>query len=129
MIALSTGGGLLWSMLMFFFFIIYFMMLFNVIGDLFRDPDMGGWGKTLWILFLLVVPLLSLLIYMITRGDGMAKRAVAAQAQMQEQMDDYVRKTAGGGDPAAQIAQAKSLLDSGAISQEEFDKLKAKALS
>lgn len=116
-------------MLMFFFFIIYFMMLFNVIGDLFRDPDMGGWGKTLWILFLLVVPLLSLLIYMITRGDGMAKRAVAAQAQMQEQMDDYVRKTAGGGDPAAQIAQAKSLLDSGAISQEEFDKLKAKALS
>ena len=54
MIALSTGGGLLWSMLMFFFFIIYFMMLFNVIGDLFRDPDMGGWGKTLWILFLLV---------------------------------------------------------------------------
>jgi ABC-type multidrug transport system fused ATPase/permease subunit len=124
----DTGGSILWSMIMFFFFIIYFMMLFQVIGDLFRDHELGGVSKTLWMLFLLIVPLLSLLIYMIARGEGMAKRAMAQQAQMQQQMDEYVRQTAASGAPAEQIAKAKQLLDSGAISQAEFDALKQKAL-
>ena len=127
MIALGNGE-LLWSMVMFFFFVIYFMMLFNVIGDLFRDHTLGGFAKTIWILFLLFLPLLSLLIYMIVRGDGMAKRAMAQQAEMKKQMDEYVKETAGGADPTAQIASAKSLLDSGAISQEEFEALKKKAI-
>lgn len=126
---MSTGTGLLWSMLAFFFMVIYFMMLFNVIGDLFRDKEAGGFAKTMWIIFLLVAPFLSLIIYMLVRGDGMAKRAMAQQAEMQQQMDAYVKQTAGAGDPTAQIAQAKSLLDSGAISQEEYDSLKKKALS
>jgi len=125
----DTGGSLLWSMVMFFFFIIYFMMLFQVIGDLFRDHKMGGAAKTLWVLFLLIVPLLSLLIYMITRGEGMAKRAMAQQADMQKQMDNYVKQTAAGSNPVDQIAQARKLLDDGAITQQEFDDIKKKALA
>jgi hypothetical protein len=115
-------------MVAFFFMVIYFMMLFSVLGDLFRDHSLGGFAKTMWILFLLVAPLLSLLIYMIARGDGMAKRGMEQQAAMQQQMDQYVKQTAASTDPSSQIAQAKSLLDSGAISQEEFDAIKKKAL-
>lgn len=124
-----TDSGFLWNMVVFFFFIMYFMMLFQVIGDLFRDKELGGFAKFLWCLFLLVAPFLSLFIYLIARGDGMAKRTVAAQNAMQQQMDDYVKQTAGATDPASQIANAKKLLDDGSITQAEYDKLKAKALA
>ena len=124
-----TNNGLFWNLLMFFFFVMYFMMLFQVIGDLFRDKELGGFSKFLWCLFLLIAPFLSLFIYLIARGDGMTKRTIAAQQAMQQQMDDYVKQTAGSGDPTAQIANAKKLLDDGSINQAEFDKIKAKALS
>lgn len=127
---LGLGNGtFFWGLITFFFFVIYFMMLFNVIGDLFRDKSMSGAGKVFWILFLLIIPLFSLLIYVIVRGGGMAERALEAQKDMQAQMDAYVKQTAAGADPAEQIAKAKKLLDDGAISQQEFDDLKKKAMA
>jgi len=112
-----------------FFFFIFFMIFFQVISDLFRDHEMSGGTKLIWILFLVILPPLAVLIYLILRGGGMAKRNIAAQQAMQKQMDDYVRQTAGTGSATEQIEKAKSLLDSGAIDQSEYDALKKKALS
>lgn len=122
-------GDVLWSMVVFFFMVVYFLILFNVLFDLFRSHDVSGWAKAIWVLALLVFPLVTLLIYLIVRGGGMAQRSLDAQKKAQSDFDEYVRSTAGGGDPAAQIAKAKELLDSGAIDQSEFDAIKAKALS
>ncbi len=123
-------GDLLWSIIVIFFFFMYLMMLFSVIADLFRNHDMSGWIKALWVLALLFFPLISLLIYLIVHSGGMARRQAAQMAEAQKQMDEYVRQTAGGaGSPTEQIAKAKELLDSGAISQAEFDAIKAKALA
>ena len=101
---------------------------FSILGDLFRDHDTSGWGKAAWVLFLVIAPFLTALIYLIARGNGMAKRSMAAQADAQKQFNEYVQSVAGSGSPTEQIAQAKQLLDSGAIDQAEFDRLKAKAL-
>ena len=117
-------------MLWFFFLVIWIMILFSVLGDLFRDKETSGFKKFLWVIFLIFLPFITLLVYVIVRGKGMAERSAAQQAQAKQQFDQYVKDAAGsGGDPASQIASAKSLLDSGAIDQAEFDKLKAKALS
>jgi len=123
----ATLGEFLWSLLVIFFIVIYFMMLFQVIVDVFRRRDASGAKKALWLIFLLVAPLLSLLVYMIVNGDDMAKRNIKEVQASQEAFDDHVRAVAGGGS-AAEIAKAKELLDSGAISQAEFDQLKARAL-
>ena len=125
---LLSLGEFLWSLLVLFFMVIYFMMLFYVIVDVFRRHDASGGKKALWLVFLLVAPLVGLLAYMITNSDGMAARSVNAAQQQQDQFDNYVRTTAGGGS-AAEIEKAKSLLDSGAITQDEFNALKAKALA
>ena len=125
---LLSLGEFLWSLLVLFFMVIYFMMLFYVIVDVFRRHDASGGKKALWLLFLLVAPLVGLIAYMITNSDGMAERNVNAAQQQQDQFDNYVRTTAGGGS-AAEIEKAKNLLDSGAINQDEFNALKAKALS
>jgi hypothetical protein len=122
-------GEFLWSLLVIFFFVIYFMMLFQVIVDVFRRDDIGGGKKAAWLIFLLIVPLLSLVIYMLSHGDDMAKRNIKQAQQQRADFDDYVRTTAVSSDPAEQIAKAKGLLDSGAITQAEFDQLKAKALT
>lgn len=122
-------GDFLWSLVVIFFMVIYFMMLFSVIGDLFRSKDIGGFAKTIWILALLFLPLLSLLVYMIVRGSGMADRAIAAAGDARNQQVAMAKQiVASEGGAADQIAKAKQLLDSGAISQAEYDAIKAKAI-
>lgn len=121
---------ILGSMLFFFCFVIWLWLLIAIFGDLFRRHDVGGWGKAGWVLLLIVLPFLGALLYLGTQGKGMAERKAQEISAAQSQFDDYVRQTAGGGDSAAaQIAQAKQLLDSGAIDQAEFDALKRKAIA
>jgi hypothetical protein len=117
-----------WSLLILFFMVIYFMMLFQVIGDIFRRHDENGGIKALWLIFLLVVPFLSLFIYVLVNGQGMQERNIRDVQRSRDAMDEHIRTVAGGGGAADEISQAKALLDSGAISQAEFDQLKAKAL-
>lgn len=119
-------GDALLSLLAVFFMVIYFLIMFQIIVDVFRRDASGG-KKALWLVALLFVPLITMLVYLITNGDGMAKRQRQEVVQAQEQMDTYIRSVAGGA--AGEIAAAKQLLDAGTISQEEFDQLKAKALS
>ncbi len=117
----------LWSMIIFFFWVIWIWIVITVLIDVFRRSDIGGWAKAAWVIFVVILPWLGVLIYLIVEHDGMRQRSVKqAQAQQQE-FDDYVRDAAGGS--AAEIAKAKELLDSGAITQEEFEALKAKALA
>jgi hypothetical protein len=123
-------GDFLWSLLIFYFIFFYFMILFRVIGDLFSNKEASGLNKTLWLLFLLFLPFLALFIYLITNGQGMTERAMARAAEQNAAQQDYIRQVAGAGDdPAAKIAKAHDLLAAGAISQAEFDALKAKALA
>jgi len=121
-------GQFLWSLLVIFFMIMYFMILFSVVIDLFRNHQMGGFAKALWIIFLLCIPFISLLVYVIVYGKSMATRQQQAVTEAQQEQADYIKQVAGTS-PAEQIAQAQQLLNSGAITQDEFDKLKAKALS
>lgn len=121
-------GELLWSLLVFFFMVVYFMMLFTIIVDVFRDPQMSGGAKAAWLLFLLVFPLISLIVFVIARGDGMAERSAKQAEAAQADFDSYVRDVAGAS-PAEEIAKAKELLDSGAIDADEFEALKRKAMS
>ncbi len=120
-------GSLLWTVLSVFFMLMYLMMLFSVIVDLFRNKEMSGGMKAVWVLFLLILPLLSLLVYLIANGKGMAERSMAEHAAAEADVRQYIRQTAGTS-PAGDIAQAKALLDAGTITQAEFDVLKAKAL-
>ena len=118
----------LWSMIIFFFWVIWIWIVITVLIDIFRRHDIGGFAKALWVIFVVILPWLGVLAYLIAQHDGMRERSIKqAQAQRQE-FDDYVRDTASGG-PAAEIAKAKELLDAGAITQEEFEALKAKALA
>jgi preprotein translocase subunit YajC len=119
----------LWSMLVFFVWIAWFLLLFHVIGDVFRRRDASGGKKTLWLIFLLFVPFLGVFVYLIANSDDMARRSIEQAEASRAQMDDYVRTTAGSGGAAAEIEKAKGLLDSGAITQAEFDAIKSKALA
>jgi hypothetical protein len=120
---------LLWT-LWFFLFFAFMMVLFRVIGDLYSDSNVSGWGKFGWTLFIIFIPFLGLLVYLIARGHGMAERQMAKMQEMNAAQSAYIRDVAGtGSTPTDQIASAKSLLDSGAITQAEFDALKAKALA
>lgn len=119
---------LIWWFLAVFVFFAYLFALFAIIGDLFRDPKLNGWGKAVWILFLIFVPFLTALIYLIARGGGMAERSAAAARQMQEAQDAYIKDVAGSS-PSEEIAKAKALLDAGTITAEEYEAIKAKALS
>ena len=116
------------SMLVFFLWITWFWLLITVFSDIFRRDDLSGMGKTGWIIFTIVLPFLGVFVYLITQGDKMTKRNVEHAQAQRAQFDDYVRETAGGG-AAAEIEKAKALLDSGAITQAEFDALKQKALA
>ena len=119
----------LWTLLVFFVWVAWFMLLFHVIGDIFRRRDASGGKKTLWLLFVLFVPFLGTFAYLIANSDDMARRSIEQRQAAQGQMDDYVRSVAAEGGAAAEIEKAKGLLDSGAISQAEFDAIKAKALA
>ena len=121
---------IVWFIFIFFAFMAYLMVIFNVIGDLFRDDTVSGWVKALWIIALIFLPFLTLLVYLIARGKGMAERSAKVMASARRAQDDYVRSVAGSGASAPeQIAKAKELLDSGAITAEEFAALKSKALA
>ncbi len=116
-----------WTMILFFAWVAWIWIVIGVLGDVFRRDDIGGWGKAAWVVFVIVLPFLGVLVYLIAQHDGMRERS-EKQAQAQKQaFDQYVRDASGGS--AAEIAKAKELLDSGAITQAEFDAIKAKALS
>ena len=119
----------LWTMLIFFAWVIWFWLLITIFSDLFRRHDIGGGTKTLWFIFVILTPFLGVFVYLIANNKGMTERSQKAVQAAQTQTDDYIRTVAAQGDPAAQIAQAKQLLDSGAINQQEFDALKQKALA
>jgi hypothetical protein len=120
---------LLWS-LWFFILFAFLMLLFRIFGDIFGDKSIGGGTKTLWTLFIIFMPLLGVLVYLIARGHGMAERDLARAQAAQAAQADYIRTVAGGSPSSAdELTKAKQLLDSGAITQAEFDALKAKALA
>jgi hypothetical protein len=119
----------LWTMLVFFAWVIWFWLLITVFADLFRRHDISGWGKAGWTLFVIVLPFLGVLVYMIAQGQHMAERKQADVQASRAAFDDYVRDVASQGGPTDQIAQAKQLLDSGAIDAAEFEQLKRKALA
>lgn len=124
----GSFGDLVWWFLYAFIFVTYLFALFAIVGDLFRDHKLSGWFKAIWIFFLVFIPILTALVYLIARGGGMATRQAAAIKEVKTQQDDYIKQVAGTS-PAEEIAKAKSLLDAGTISDAEYASLKAKALS
>jgi hypothetical protein len=127
----NDNGSFLLALFEFFIFFAWITCVFYVFADIFRSHDMGGGAKTAWCLFVIFVPFLGVLVYLIARGGGMSKRAMEQQQRLQDQQAEYVRSVAasGGGSSADQIASAKQLLDAGTITQAEFDQMKAKALA
>jgi Short C-terminal domain/Phospholipase_D-nuclease N-terminal len=119
----------LWTMVIFFLWFLWFWLLITIFGDIFRRHDISGAKKTLWIIFTILLPFLGVFVYLITQNVGMTERQLQRTRAQREQLDDYVRETASGGGVAAEIEKAKQLLDSGAITQTEFDAIKQKALA
>ncbi len=124
---------ILWTMIIFFAWVIWIWIAITVLIDVFRRHDISGWAKAAWVIFVIILPFLGVLVYLISNHAGMAERKAKDTQAAQEQFDDYVRKTAGAGGggagAAAEIDKAKQLLDSGTITQAEFDQIKAKALA
>ena len=122
--------NILGSMILFFSWVIWILMMVSILGDVFRRRDLSGWGKAGWTVFMIVLPFVGALIYLISNHDGMAERNVKEARVARAEFDDYVQSVAtNGGGAAAEIEKAKSLLDSGAINQSEFEAIKAKALA
>ena len=124
----TFGQGLL-TVLEIFLFAAWLMVLFSIFGDLFRDHSMSGWGKAAWTIFLIFVPFLGVLIYLIARGSGMRERALAQQQEAQKQFDTYVQQTAGGGSTADELAKLAKLHDEKKMSDQEYEQAKAKIVS
>lgn len=124
-----TFWDIIWFIFIAYVFFAYLMVLFSIIADLFRDKETGGFAKAIWILGLIIVPFLSVIIYLITRGSGMHERADQQALAYQAQQESYIKTVAGTTSPADQVAQAKALLDAGSITQAEYETLKAKALA
>jgi Phospholipase_D-nuclease N-terminal/Short C-terminal domain len=120
---------ILWSMIIFFSWVIWIWIAITVLMDVFRRKDISGWGKAAWVVFVIILPFLGVLVYLIANHDGMTERSTKEAQGQQEQFDQYVRSVADSGGAAGEIDKAKQLLDSGAINQQEFDRLKAKALA
>ncbi len=127
----NDNGSFLLALFEFFLFFAWFMCLFWVLGDIFRSKDLGGGGKTIWVIFVILIPWLGILVYLIARGKGMQERQLEQAREMQAAQTEYIKSVAGSSasDAAGQISSAKALLDSGAITQAEFEALKAKALA
>jgi general stress protein CsbA len=117
----------LWTMVLFFCWVAWIWIVITVFADLFRRHDVSGWGKAAWVVFVIAVPFLGVLVYLIAQHDGMRDRTVQQAQDQKQAFDEYVREAAGG--PATEIAKAKELLDGGALTQQEFDAIKARALS
>ncbi len=124
---MSNFWDFIWLILSTFVFVAYLLILFQIVADLFRDSELGGGSKALWLIGLIFVPMFTALVYVIARGSGMAIRQRAAIERSKSEAESYIRQVAGKS-PAEQIADAKALLDAGTITQDEFVKLKAKAL-
>ena len=120
---------LMWTMLVFFMWVIWFWILITVFADIFRRRDVSGFAKVLWMIFVIILPFLGVFIYIVANHDGMTERNVRQVQAAQEQTDARIRAVAGSGGPAAEIERAKGLLDSGAITQAEFDQIKQRALA
>ena len=123
-------GEVLWSFIWFTLFFIWIWLLITVFGDIFRSDDLGGWGKAIWTIFVILVPYLGVFIYLIARGKGMAERNIKAIEAQQDAQRAYIQSVAGStASPAEEIARLTDLRDKGAISEDEFQQLKAKALA
>jgi hypothetical protein len=122
-------GEILLVALEIFFFVIWIWILITILSDLFRDHELSGWAKAAWVLFLVFIPFLTALIYLIARGEGMRDRTIKAQADAKKHFDEYVREQAHASSPADELHKLSELKDKGALSQEEFDQAKAKLLA
>lgn len=122
-------GEILLVALEIFFFVVWIWILITILSDLFRDHELSGWAKAAWVLFLVFIPFLTALIYLIARGEGMRDRTIKAQADAKKHFDEYVREQAHSSSPADELHKLAELKDKGALSQEEFDQAKAKLLS
>jgi predicted PurR-regulated permease PerM len=120
--------NILWDILIIFAWVLFIWIAITVLIDVFRRHDISGWGKAAWVIFVVILPWIGVLVYLIVNHAGMAERRTKELQASQAQFDDYVRKTAGGGGAASEIEKAKQLLDGGTITQAEFDAIKAKAL-
>jgi hypothetical protein len=120
---------IMWTMFIFFAWVIWIYLLVVIFSDIFRRRDVGGWNKAGWCLLVMLLPFIGVLCYLGFQGRHMAERNAQAAADAKSQFDSYVRETAASQGPSGEIANAKSLLDSGAITQAEFDQLKTKALA
>ena len=121
--------SVMWTLIVVFAWVIWFWMLIIIFGDLFRRDDVSGWGKAAWVVFIIVVPFLGVLAYLISQSKGMAARQARQAQASQAQFDQYVRSVGAGGSPASQIETAKHLLDGGSITQQEFEEIKRRALA
>jgi Short C-terminal domain/Phospholipase_D-nuclease N-terminal len=120
---------IIWFIFVAYLFFAYLMVLFSVIGDIFRNRDSSGVVKACWIVLLIILPILTVIVYVIVNGSGMAERSAEHYREAQAQQESYIKDVAGNKSPSEQVTQAKALLDSGAITQTEYESMKAKALS
>ena len=120
---------IVWFIFITWVFVAYLMVMFSIISDIFRDRELSGVGKAAWVIALVFLPFITAVVYLISRGGSMAERSMRAAATQRQQQDDYIRDVAGTKSPTDQITQARALLDSGAISQPEYEALKTKALA
>jgi len=121
--------SVMWTLLVIFGWVIWFWLLIVIFGDLFRRHDISGWAKAAWTIFVIVLPFIGVLIYMITQSKGMAERQTSQAQAAQSQFDQYVKSVAADQSPATQIEKAKSLLDSGSITKDEFEEIKRRAIA
>ena len=126
---MNSFGDFFWLLVWAFVFGCYLVVLFQIVVDLFRDPDLSGWWKALWVIFLIIAPILGALVYVIARGSGMAERQLAATGRGREAETYVPPPIISMSNPADQISSAQALLDQGTITQAEFDQLKQKALA